>query len=219
MFKKVGKNFQWAEKRIFLKADGEKKVVCTIGLIVANIFVFAVFMMLGKSEDVAFMLEYGAMYEPYVMEGHEYYRLLTSTFLHFGINHLLNNMVMLGALGFNLEPVIGRVRLLLIYFLSGIGGNICSLLLNVSLGESVVSAGASGAVFGLMGALLCVEIRKKGHIGHLNKKKLLILIILNLYLGLTTVGVDNAAHIGGLVCGFIFEIFLGLTKDKTEMDC
>lgn len=200
-----------------MKADGEQRAVCTIGLIVSNITVFAIFLMLGKSEDVAFMLEYGAMYEPYVTEGHEYYRLLTSIFLHFGINHLLNNMVMLGALGFNLEPEVGRTRFLLIYFLSGIGGNIGSLLLNVSLGKSVISAGASGAVFGLMGALLCVVIRNKGHIGRLNKKKLMILIILSLYFGLTTAGVDNAAHIGGLICGFIFGFFLGVTKDKTEM--
>lgn len=197
-----------------MKLDEEQKAVCTIGLIVANIIVFAIFMLLGKSEDVMFMQKYGAMYEPYVIEGHEYYRLLTSIFLHFGINHLLNNMVMLGALGFNLEPEIGRARLLLIYFLSGIGGNIYSLLLNAAQGETVISAGASGAVFGLMGALLCVVIRHKGHIGQLNKKKLLILVTLSLYFGFMTAGVDNAAHIGGLICGFIMEIFLGVVKKK-----
>lgn len=201
-----------------MKADREQKNVCTIGLIMSNIIVFAIFMLLGKSEDVAFMLKYGAMYEPYVVDGYEYYRLLTSMFLHFGINHLLNNMVMLGAIGFNLEPVTGKTRFLLIYFLSGIGGNICSLLFNISLGESVISAGASGAVFGLMGALLGVVIRNKGGIAGLNKKKLFILILLSLYFGLTTAGVDNAAHIGGLVCGVILGIFLGITKDKTEMD-
>lgn len=190
-----------------MKLDEEQRAVCTIGLIAANIIVFAIFMLLGKSEDVVFMQEYGAMYEPYVIEEHEYYRLLTSIFLHFGINHLLNNMVMLGALGFNLEPEIGRVRFLLIYFLSGIGGNVCSLLLNIVLGKSVISAGASGAVFGLMGALLCVVIRNKGSIGRLNKKKLVILVVLSLYFGLTTAGVDNAAHIGGLLCGFILEFF------------
>lgn len=126
--------------------------ICTTGLIVINIGVFMIFTLLGKSDDVLFMRQYGAMYEPYVTEGHEYYRLFTSTFLHFGIEHLLNNMVMLGALGFNLEPEIEKVRFLLVYIISGIGGNICSLLLNVSLGNVVVSAGASGAVFGLMGA-------------------------------------------------------------------
>lgn len=187
----------------------EQKAVCTTGLIITNIGIFLIFTLLGKSEDVLFMQQYGAMYEPYVTEGHEYYRLLTSIFLHFGIEHLLNNMVMLGALGFNLEPEIGRVRFLLVYFISGIGGNICSLLHNISLGENVVSAGASGAVFGLMGALLCAAIRNKGRIGRLNKKGLVILVILSVYLGMAESGVDNAAHIGGLACGFVLEIFLG----------
>lgn len=197
-----------------LKQKQEQRAVCTIGLIVINIGIFFIFTLLGKSEDVLFMQQYGAMYEPYVIEGHEYYRLLTSIFLHFGIEHLLNNMVMLGALGFNLEPEIGRLRFLLVYFLSGIGGNICSLLVNVWLGEVVVSAGASGAVFGLTGALLYVVIRNKGSIGRLNKKRVFILVLLSLYVGLTTSGVDNAAHIGGLICGFLLEAFLGSFKSE-----
>ena len=102
-----------------MKQKKEQRAVYTTGLIVVNIGIFLVFMLLGKSEDVLFMQQYGAMYEPYVTEGHEYYRLLTSIFLHFGIEHLLNNMVMLGALGFNLEPEIGRLRFLLVYFASG----------------------------------------------------------------------------------------------------
>lgn len=192
----------------------EKSAVCTIGLIVVNIGIFFVFTLLGKSEDVLFMQQYGAMYEPYVINGHEYYRLLTSIFLHFGMEHLLNNMVMLGAVGVHLEPEIGKLRFLLVYFISGIGGNACSLLVNVWLGEVVVSAGASGAVFGLTGALLCAVIQNKGRIGRLNKKRVLILVLLSLYIGLTTSGVDNAAHIGGLVCGFVLEAFLGLSKSE-----
>ena len=190
--------------------------ICTTGLIVINIGVFIIFTLLGKSDDVLFMRQYGAMYEPYVTEGHEYYRLFTSTFLHFGIEHLLTNMVMLGALGFNLEPEIEKVRFLLVYIISGIGGNICSLLLNVSLGNVVVSAGASGAVFGLMGALLCAVIRKKGRIGRLNKKGMLILAVFSIYVGLSEQGVDNAAHIGGLVCGFVLEALLASVKRRAS---
>lgn len=201
----------WKEGLV-LEEKKEQKTVCTIGLIVANISIFLIFTLLGKSEDVLFMQQYGAMYEPYVIEGHEYYRLLTSVFLHFGIEHLLNNMVMLGAIGYHLEPEIGRIRFLLVYFLSGIGGNICSLLFNVSFENVVVSAGASGAVFGLMGALLCAVLRNKGRIGRLNKRGVLVLVVLSLYLGLTSSGVDNAAHIGGLFCGFMLEAILGLIK-------
>lgn len=195
-----------------MEENQTQKAAATATLIVVNISIFFIFAIIGKAEDVLFMREYGAMYEPYVMEGHEYYRLLTSIFLHFGIEHLLSNMVMLGALGMNLEPEIGKLRFLLVYFVSGIGGNICSLLLNISFGEVVISAGASGAVFGLTGALLCAVLRNKGRIGRLHKKGVFALVILSIFLGLSEPGVDNAAHIGGLICGFILEALLGSFK-------
>lgn len=187
----------------------EQKAVCTIGLIVVNIGIFFLFMVFGNAENTMFLLEHGAMYEPYVVEGHEYYRLLTSMFLHFGIDHLMNNMVMLGALGWNLEMETGKIRFLLIYFLSGIGGNVFSLLMNQSAGREVVSAGASGAVFGLMGALVIVVIRNRGHVGNLSRRGIMVMIVLSLYFGLASTGVDNMAHIGGLICGFIIEAILG----------
>lgn len=187
----------------------EKKAVITTALIGINAAVFVILMFLGKTEDTQFILEHGAMYEPYVIQGHEYYRLVTSMFLHFGIEHLMNNLIMLGALGWNLEIEIGRIKFFLIYLLSGIGGNLCSMLINQLEGTAVVSAGASGAVFGLMGALVCAAIKRRGYVGRLNKRGLILMVILSLYFGLTSSGVDNAAHIGGLVCGFLLQIILG----------
>ena len=96
------------------------KAVCTVGLIIVNIAVFMVLSLLGDTENGYFMLHHGAMYEPMILENQEYYRFFTCMFLHFGIQHLLNNMVMLGALGWQLEPVIGKVKYLLIYFISGL---------------------------------------------------------------------------------------------------
>ena len=104
------------------------EAVCTVGLIVVNVAVFMIMTMFGDTEDAVFMLQHGAMYEPFVIEQHEYYRMFTCLFLHFGIDHLLNNMVMLGALGWNLEQEIGKARFLAIYFVSGIAGNILSLI-------------------------------------------------------------------------------------------
>ena len=98
---------------------------CTTVLIVINVAVFLILSMLGDTEDAAFMLQHGAMYEPFITEGQEYYRIFTCMFLHFGITHLMNNMVMLGALGWNLELEIGKLRFIIIYFLSGIGRRIC----------------------------------------------------------------------------------------------
>lgn len=183
--------------------EDNKKAVCTTALIVVNVVVFFILSFIGMTEDSMFMLEHGAMYQPYIVEGHEYYRIFTSLFLHFGISHLLNNMVMLGALGWNLEMETGKLRFLIIYFISGLGGNLLSLYMNTKTDELVVSAGASGAIFGLMGAMVCVVLKNHGRAGRITNRGILFMVALSLYFGITSSGVDNAAHIGGLICGFI----------------
>ena len=184
------------------------EAICTVALIVINIAVFFILTMFGDTEDAVFMLQHGAMYEPNIIEGHEYYRIFTCLFLHFGITHLLNNMVLLGALGWNLELEIGTVRCVIIYFASGIIGNIVSLFYDLTLEQPAVSAGASGAIFGLMGALLYVVIANRGRLGRLSGRGMLVMVILSLYFGLTSTGVDNLAHIGGLVSGFLLAVLL-----------
>lgn len=207
------------EKCIGREASVLKKrpeVVCTTGLIVINTAVFLILSVFGQTEDAYFMLQHGAMYESLVIDMHQYYRIVTSIFLHFGIQHLLNNMVMLGALGWNLEREIGKVRFLIIYFISGIAGNILSMYLNIIHDVQVVSAGASGAIFGLMGALVYVVIANRGRLGRLSGRGMLILVFLSLYFGLTSSGVDNWAHIGGLISGFILAVILYRRKRQTE---
>lgn len=187
---------------------------CTVALIVINVAVFFIMSLFGNTEDVMFMLEHGAMFEPLITEEHEYYRIITSMFLHFGIEHLLNNMVILGALGWNLELETGKIRFLIIYLVSGMGGNLLSLYLGVSSAEYAVSAGASGAIFGLMGALLYVAARNRGRMGRISGKGVLFMIALSLYFGITSSGIDNAAHIGGLLCGFILAVILYRKKNS-----
>lgn len=187
---------------------------CTVALIVINVAVFFIMSLFGNTEDVMFMLEHGAMFEPLITEEHEYYRIITSMFLHFGIEHLLNNMVILGALGWNMELETGKIRFLIIYLVSGIGGNLLSLYLGVSSAEYAVSAGASGAIFGLMGALLYVAARNRGRMGRISGKGVLFMIALSLYFGITSSGIDNAAHIGGLLCGFILAVILYRKKNS-----
>ena len=184
------------------------EAVSTAALIVINIAVFFFLSLFGDTEDAAFMFQHGAMYEPTVTQGHEFYRIFTSMFLHFGISHLVNNMVLLGALGWNLELEIGKVRFVIIYFASGIIGNIVSLFYDLTLEQPAVSAGASGAIFGLMGALLYVVIANRGRLGRLSGRGVLVMIALSLYFGLTSTGVDNWAHIGGLICGFVTSVIL-----------
>lgn len=184
------------------------EAICTVSIIVINVAVFLILSIFGDTEDAGFMMEHGAMYKPLVIGGRQYYRLFTCLFLHFGISHLANNMILLGALGWNLELEIGKIRFIIIYFISGLAGNLVSLYRNVPIQEQYVSAGASGAIFGLMGALFYAVIANKGRLGRLSGRGMLIMIALSLYYGLTSSGVDNYAHIGGLVCGVVLSAVL-----------
>ena len=184
----------------------KKLPICTIAIAAANVLIFLGLSFMGMTEDSAFMMEHGAMYVPYLMNGERYYTLITSMFLHFGFSHLMNNMVMLLVIGYSLEPEIGKIRFLLIYLGSGLMGNFVSAWFDVSQGSYAVSAGASGAIFGIVGALLYVAIRNHGRVGEISTRGLVLMAGLSLYYGFTAQGVDNAAHIGGLISGFLLAV-------------
>lgn len=184
----------------------KKLPICTIAIAAANVLIFLGLSFMGMTEDSTFMMEHGAMYVPYLMNGEQYYTLITSMFLHFGFSHLMNNMVMLLVIGYSLEPEIGKIRFLLIYLGSGLMGNLVSAWFDVSQGSYAVSAGASGAIFGIVGALLYVAIRNHGRVGEISTRGLVLMAGLSLYYGFTAQGVDNAAHIGGLVSGFLLAV-------------
>lgn len=186
----------------------QKRPICTVVLVAVNVVVFFALSFQGMTENAEFLLDHGAMYVPYVLGQEEYYRMFTSMFLHFGFEHLMNNMVMLLVIGWNLEPEIGRIRFLIIYVISGLGGNLLSAWWDIHTGAYAVAAGASGAVFGIIGALLYVIIRNHGTVGNVSGRGLGVIAALSLYYGFTAGGVDNAAHIGGLVVGFLLALLL-----------
>ena len=132
----------------------------------------------------------------------EYGRIIYSMFLHAGIEHLFNNMVILFFLGAMIEKVTGHPQLLLIYLLSGIGANICSLLYKVMTMDSMASVGASGAIFGLDGVLLAWILFDREDMPDVTPRRVVLMIILSLYSGFTAQNIDNAAHVGGLLTGF-----------------
>ncbi|MBM6947220.1 rhomboid family intramembrane serine protease [Mordavella massiliensis] len=189
-----------------------KKAPCTIALIALNAAVFIFLSFGGMTEDAYYMLQNGAMYVPLLKEG-EYYRLFTSIFLHFGFSHLVNNMLMLGVMGWQLELVLGKLKFLLLYFAAGLCGNLLSAFAEIRTGEYAVSAGASGAIFGIIGALLYIALRNHGRIGTVSGQGILLMIALTLYYGFTSSGVDNFAHIGGLAAGFLLSVLLYRKKD------
>lgn len=154
------------------------------------------------------LIEYGGLYEIAVNYRGEYYRFVSSMFVHFGIEHLASNMLLLAILGYNLEVEKGHIKFLIIYFVSGIGGNVASFWWR-SLGDvNIMSGGASGAVFGLMGAILGSYIKHGRPIARLSKQGILVMIGISLFVGLTTAGIDNAGHIGGLLFGFLISLIL-----------
>ena len=112
----------------------------------ANIRVFLVLSFFGDTENAAFMAAHGASVTAYGEQG-EYYRLFTCMFLHFGLEHLFYNMLVLIFLGDELEEAVGKVRYLVIYLGGGLIGNVVSVLIEIQKGESIVSAGASVLFF------------------------------------------------------------------------
>lgn len=184
----------------------QKKPFITVGIIVINVIVFFIMEFLGDTEDSYFMATHGAMYPEYILNDGEYWRIFTATFLHFGINHLMNNMVVLGCSGNILEDALGHVKFLILYLISGIGAGVLSYLQMVHYEDYAVSAGASGAIFGVIGALLWIVVRNKGRYETLTGKGLLFMIALTFYYGITEGGVDNWDHAGGLIMGFLLAI-------------
>ena len=190
-----------------LKKELSKEPVTAV-LLLLNIIIFLVTDFTGGTDNTIHMLECGAAYPPFILENGEYYRLFTCMFLHFGIEHLANNMLVLFVLGQRLEPVVGKNRFLLIYFLGGIGGNLISLVFDIKGGNYAVSAGASGAVFAVMGAMIWVVIRNRGRLQDISTRQMLVMAAFSLYFGFASSGVDNAAHVGGMICGILLAVVL-----------
>lgn len=144
-------------------------------IVVCNILVFLAVTLTGGTESSRHMMDCGAAYAPLIESG-EYYRLFTSMFLHFGIQHLINNMLLLLFLGDYLERAAGKIRYLVIYLGGGLVGNLCSYLHELSLmktGEApAVSAGASGAIFSAVGAMLVLLAFRKGRLEDLTFRRM-----------------------------------------------
>lgn len=181
----------------------KKAPLITVILVLLNTGVWLFMELTGDTQEIRFMLEYGASYTPAIVEAKEYWRLFTSMFLHFGADHLVNNMLILGLMGLRLEHTLGSVRFLILYLASGLCGNLLSLYQEWMTGDFAVSAGASGAVFGVIGGLIAWAVFHKGRVEGLTTKGLFGMAALSLYYGFSTAGVDNWGHIGGLAGGIV----------------
>jgi len=154
------------------------------------------------STDQRVLIEFGAKVNSLIQAG-EVWRLLAGTFIHIGLIHLSFNLYALWVLGPLTEKSLGHRRFFTIYILSGLGGSIASFIFSPAL-----SAGASGAIFGLLGALLYYSYKRpalwKSGLG----MNLVVVILINLGFGFAQPGIDNFAHLGGLITGTIICIIL-----------
>ncbi len=206
----LGEKGHWRARR------SSQFTLCNTILIAINVIMFLSMNLFDKGTSGNRMIRWGAMYTPYMEHPQELYRLITAMFLHFDVSHLTSNMVILVALGDNLERVLGRWQYVFLYFLSGLGAGLASCAYNVVMDRTVVSAGASGAVFGVIGGLFFLVIKNKGKLEELTAPRLALMIVYILYSGFTTPGIDNAAHVGGLLTGMAAAFLLYLSG-KTKI--
>ena len=182
----------------------------TFLLVGINILLFLVCELLGGSMNTDTMVKMGAMVTPSAFSLRECWRLLASAFLHFGFSHLLNNMVSLCAIGSFLEERIGHIRFLVLYLGGALIGNLVSWLWYTRTDTVTISAGASGAVCALLGAVAALVLFREKETRGISIPRMLLAVIL-VVLPRAGANVDLAAHAGGLAGGFLLMPLLSLT--------
>ena len=208
-------------------AEGHKKTAIfrvapvNVVIIALNILYYIAVIILHRDllavYDTDIMLSMGALsYETFTHGA--WFQIVTSMFLHFGLTHLGNNMLLLAYTGYELEKRVGSIPYLLLYLGSGIVGNILSLIYYHGQGTYVVSAGASGAIYGVIGALVVLLIINQVKTPSLSPRRIIIMIGITIYHGITSTGVDNAAHIGGLLAGLLGGFLLSKISQYGKLE-
>ena len=184
------------------KVFSNKKPTITYALIIINVLLYFIPMIFGFHAE---LVNKYCIFAPSIRAG-EYYRLLTGAFLHANIIHLCCNCYALYVLGTQVESYLGKIKYIIIYILSALSASLFSMI----FAKNTASIGASGAIFGIMGALLCFGYYYRVYLGNVLKSQLIPIIIFNLLLGFTLSGIDNFAHIGGLLGGIGVTMALGV---------
>ncbi len=172
------------------------------GLLILNLLGFALCILFPRA-----MYEWGDLRYRLVLDG-QWYRMITSVFLHADATHLTGNMLMLLLIGDQAERALGHLKYAIAYFIGGMLADCTSMYISYLSGNDIGSIGASGAIFAVVGMTAYIIIRNNGRLETLTTKKMLFLIAYTLYFGFTSTGVDNAAHVGGLIAGFLLGVLL-----------
>lgn len=172
--------------------------IVSVSLAIINTIVFIVCIFAGE-----LLYDMGGLSVQGILGQQEYGRLLWSMFLHVDTEHLFSNMIFLLFMGAMLEKETGHLCFMLVYFLSGLGGNVLSLVNKVLTWNPSISVGASGAIFGLDGLLLAMVLFSREYRNTVPPVRFIIMVALSIYDGFVIGNIDNAAHIGGLAVGFV----------------
>ena len=185
----------------------DKYMMLTNILIAINLLVFLISAWISKNIfniDIYTLIIMGAKVNSLIDKG-QVWRLITCAFLHGGLIHIFFNMYALKILGPEIEYVYGKIKYLVIYLLSAIEASIFSYI----FGPQSVSVGASGAIFGLFGAMLIFGIKHRKQMGKAYMMNILQVIFVNVIIGISSSNIDNAAHFGGLIIGALIALLLG----------
>jgi len=197
-------NDVFSQKRIIF--TNVISLICLVMYIIVGIYGQSIF---NFSANV--LVKFGANNILLVKNG-EIWRLITCSFLHVGFIHFLLNMYSLRVIGPSVEGLIGKGKFVFIYLLSALSASLMSL---VFMDSNIVSVGASGAIFGLMGALLYFGYHYRLYLNDAIKTQIIPVIVFNLLIGFMISGIDNGAHIGGLIGGYLATMAIGI-KNKSE---
>lgn len=186
-----------------------KKPYITYALVSINVIIFLLQVLFPKIMDMFCVWNIG------IIKYGEFYRLFTGMFLHANIIHLLFNMYALFIIGSQLEGFLGRSKYTVVYILSGLMGSLLSVALH---NDNFSAVGASGAIFGLMGALLYFGYHYRVYLGSVMQTQIIPIIVINLIIGFVSSGIDNLAHIGGLIGGITITMGLGIKYKSTTSE-
>ncbi|MGN0166154.1 MAG: rhomboid family intramembrane serine protease [Lachnospiraceae bacterium] len=197
-------------------AGTDRKPYVIFGLIIINCIVLFLVNLLGDVLDLSYLLNDGAVSWMAVFDDGEYYRLFTCMFLHAGIDHIVGNMIVLYAAGELLERAAGHISVILIYIGGGLMGSVTSCLYYYSTHQYIESIGASGAVFAVVGGLIMYMILNRASLMGMGAVRIILFACYALYSGFINQGVDNAAHVGGLMGGSIIYLLIFLINNLRE---
>ncbi len=204
----------------YLDIQKIKQTPITFIILIVCVIVFMILEFTGGSNNIETLYNWGANNRTAVIENKEVWRIVTSMFIHIGGVHILANMLSLILFSRIVELAFGSISFTVCWFVAGSTGSIASILLNTNITPNTVSAGASGAIFGTAGAFMSYLIINRKSIGpnaQASFLSLAVILLINIAIGVAVPFIDNTAHLGGLIAGFLFGLGTAPRQERVRL--